>query len=760
MTEPSPFGLLLRSLRLGANLTLEALSVRSGVSERTIGDLERGASTSPQRRTVDALADGLGLDVAGQHAFLRAARARPRHTVAPPLPASVAPHRVFDFSGRTEEIQQALEILEGDPASGGHRPALVISGAPGIGKTTGALEILARSRLTELPTVFVSLDGFSAAPLTPLQIITTMLRQLQGAPEQPATDLETAARQWRAAVEISPVRILLDNAANESQVRPILSICAGDPLVVTSRRSLAGLEGVRRLRFGPLRRRDSIALLRHLMPQTDPDIDALNEIASLCDDIPLALRVVGNRIASRPGWTVDDLLRRMRTSEDRLRLLVAGDLAVETAISLSYEELDPRTAALFRWISLIDGKTFTAELAAVTIDSTEIGDVEFRLDDLTDLGLLEARGGDRYRLHDLLRLFARNRLGSVATDEEIEERRTHVGSWVLGTLERAGAWFEPNREPRGVARMGRGFITADSAGVWIRSEAEHWWPAYVDAAEHGQDDVVVDVADALHWFSDVWLAWGNWHRFFSLAVTSAQNLDDLRMEATQLGYVAWAEIVELGDRERAVLTGRAARSAAERAGDAGQIGWGNYYIGWACWLLNRLDDAQAAAAAAVAAFSSADDAAGIENADLLSTMIKNARGEHLAAIQEMESTLARVQSDTEQATSFMSLLVQSSAYLDLIHSYIAVGRYRDAVDASTTGMRIARSLDDDARVVMMLRRRIFAMIKAGDTDAALAEIDEALRMVGPGSSQAYIFTRFRDEIPDIRAGRLPASHLE
>jgi hypothetical protein len=730
------------------------------VSERTIGDLERGASTSPQRRTVDALADGLGLDVGGQHAFLRAARARPRRVIAPELPAAVAPHRVFDFSGRTEEIRQALQILEGDPAPGGHRPALIISGAPGIGKTTGALEILARGRLPDLPTVFVGLDGFSASPLTPLQIITTMLRQLQGGTEKPPADLDTAARQWRAAVDVAPVRILLDNAASESQVRPILSICAGDPIVVTSRRSLAGLEGVRRLRFGPLRRPDSIRLLRNLMPQTDPDLDALNEIASLCDDIPLALRVVGNRIASRPAWTVEDLLRRMRTSEDRLRLLVAGDLAVETAISLSYEELDPRTAALFRWISLIDGKTFTAELAAVTVHSSEIGDVEFRLDDLTDLGLLEARGGDRYRLHDLLRLFARNRLGATAEDDAIEERRAHIGSWVLGTLERAGAWFEPDREPRGVARIGRGFVTADSAGAWIRAEAEHWWPAYVDAAEHGEDDVVVDVADALHWFSDVWLAWGNWHHFFSLAVTAAQNLGDVRMEATHLGYVAWAEIMEVGDRERAVLTGRAALSAAERAGDPAQVGWANYYIGWASWLLNRLDEAETSAAIAAVAFSEAGDAAGVDNAGLLSTMIKNSRGEHVAAIEEMEATLGRVQSDSDQGTSFIGLLVQTGAYLDLIDSYIAVGRYKDAVHASATGIRIARSLDDDARIVMMMRRRIFAMIRAGESEAAVAEIDEALRMVGSGSSQAYIFRRFRDEIPEMRAGRLPASYLE
>ena len=152
----------------------------------------------------------------------------------------------------------------------------------------------------------------------------------------------------------------------------------------------------------------------------------------------------------------------MRTSEDRLRLLVAGDLAVETAISLSYDELDPRTAALFRWISLIDGRTFGAHLAAAAARSADLAEVESRLDDLTDLGMLEARGGDRYRLHDLMRLFGRSKLRMTVGPDEIARRRDHVRSWLLGSLERAGAWYEPMREPTALGRTGRGFVSAEA----------------------------------------------------------------------------------------------------------------------------------------------------------------------------------------------------------------------------------------------------------------------------------------------------------
>lgn len=756
MTEPSPFGLLLRSLRVGHNLTLEALAAQSGVSVRTIGDLERGASTSPQRRTVDALADGLGLDAADQHAFLRAARARPRAALAPDGPGAISPHRVFDFSGRDSEIDEALEILHGPRASDTQRPALIISGAPGIGKTTVAIEILERDRSSGRPAVFLGLDGFSSSPLSALQVMTAMLRQLPGAEQKPPADLGEARARWRAAVDIAPVTVLLDNVANEAQIRPILSICAGDVVVVTSRRSLAGLEGVRRLRLGPLRREESIAFLHRLIPQAASGEDALGEVAGLCDDIPLALRVVGNRIASRPAWTVDDLLGRMRTSEDRLRLLVAGDLAVEAAISLSYDELDPRTAALFRWISLIDGRTFGAHLAAAAVRSSDLAEVESRLDDLTDLGMLEARGGDRYRLHDLMRLFGRSKLRASVGPDEIARRGDHIRSWLLGTLERAGAWYEPQREPTALGRTGRGFASAEAAAAWIRTEAEHWWPAYTAAAEVGEDETVCDVADALHWYSDIWMTWGNWHRFYSLAASAAESLGDPAKEAAQLGYVAWAEIVEVGDREKAVVTARAALAAAMRAGDVAQQGWAHYYIGWASWTLDRLVEADAAAVAAIDAFTDAQETTGSENAQLLSSLIKSKRGQFLESIEEAEAALARVRS-AATADSVTGVITQYAACLELIDAYSAVGRHEDAMRIGEQGLALARALKDDTRVLLMMRRHIRVLIHAGEGEAAIAEADEALRLLGPGSSEAFIFARVRREVSLIGTPESPGA---
>jgi hypothetical protein len=117
----------------------------------------------------------------------------------------------------------------------------------------------------------------------------------------------------------------------------------------------------------------------------------------------------------------------------------------------------------------------------------------------------------------------------------------------------------------------------------------------------------------------------------------------------------------------------------------------------------------------------------------------------------MEATLARIQSEPE-ADSFHNLIAQWAAYLDLVDAYIAVGRNADAIRAGEIGIRIARSLNDEMRVALMMRRHIRALIEAGDSAAAMVEIDEALGMLGPGSSEAFIFARFRQEIASVQAG--------
>jgi transcriptional regulator with XRE-family HTH domain/tetratricopeptide (TPR) repeat protein len=729
MPVQPPLAELLRVLRSEADLTLEGLAERSGVSVRTLSDIERGVSLAPQTRTIDAIATGLGLTQENADALRQAARGgrggRGRISYDSGA-AAVAPHRVADFTGREREITELLSLLD-TPAiapSAVAASVVVLSGPPGVGKTTSALE--AMSRVESHPLVlWVDLDGFSANPLTPLQVLRRLLRQMPGVGEKVPAELGAAVRIWRSVTAQHPPTVLLDNAANESQVRAVLSLDVRGSVVVTSRRSLSGLESAHRVTMGPMSQEDSVALLARLIPAAQRQSGDLRELAQLCDYIPLALRIAGNRIASSPARQTADYLERLRREGHRLRMLVAGDLAVESAFALSYDDLDSATAALFRAVSIIEGSTFDARIAAA-ITGADLLDTEDRLDELNDLGLLEVRGGNRYRLHDLLRLFASDRLKQTVGDEAVNASRATLRSWLLGTLERAGAWFEPGRTPDEASEHGTSFPDDDTAQVWIRLEASHWWPAMQEAAAAGDHDVVVDVADSLHWFSELWADWGHWCEFFTLAVEASRALGDKRLEAMHLGYLVWASWAERGDNAESADIAREAIAAADASGDQSQIGWANFYLGVSLRRSGIFPEAMSAARVSLTAFQLAGDHDGAAQTLVLMAQCHDALGDHESAVREFERVLEH--SIRTQATThkMVQMVTQLTAYQMMTRSLTALDRHNEAVDAATRSVAVATEFGTGSRTASALRSRAVAHMAAGNLDAADLDISAAL----------------------------------
>jgi transcriptional regulator with XRE-family HTH domain len=342
-------GPLLRRMRTDTDLTLERLSALSGVSARALSDIERGMARGPQHRTVLALARALHLSPADQDALVAAARAGRRSAAPPPLPP--VPRDTADFTGRSSELAQLMSALVRG------RPVLV-SGPPGYGKT--ALAVRAAHRLRdEFPDqVFVELGGTAADPPPPAVVATRVLRALTGRtrpPDQVPGDL-------RRALAERPVLLVLDDAATESQVRGLQRAAGGTPVLVTSRRPLAGLDGVQRIAVDRLPAADARRLLAALVPAEGTTARDLARLAELCDHVPLALRIAGNRVASRPGWTAAGLVDRLAVRGCRLDTLTAGDLRLRTAISTSVDRLPTST----RRLSRLSGRTFgAASVAAV-----------------------------------------------------------------------------------------------------------------------------------------------------------------------------------------------------------------------------------------------------------------------------------------------------------------------------------------------------------------------------------------------------------
>ena len=426
------FGEVLRGHRRAARLTLEQLADASGVSARTLSDLERGRSKGPQHRTVTALADSLALDEGARQELLELARdGRLRDHWTRPSGLCELPRLVDDFTGRAAELIWMSELVYAAGAPGVGLAGLV-SGSGGMGKTTLAIRAAHLLRPSFPGGVFfIDLLGMSPQPASAADALRLLLRALGAAPEQIPDDAGERASVYRSLLRDRQALLVLDNAGSEEQVRPLLPGVGRSRALITSKRPLAGLEGVRRLGLGPLTLPEATELLAGILGQRAAHADepALSRLAELSEGMPLALRIIGNRLVSRPGWDPAELVARLADEEHRLDQFKAGDLKVATAFWMSYEQLADAARRVFRRLAAVPGRDFDAALAAVA------GEVPVEvawdaLDELVELGLLLDGSAGRYRFHDLVRLFARTRLEEEEPAADREALTARVTAWL------------------------------------------------------------------------------------------------------------------------------------------------------------------------------------------------------------------------------------------------------------------------------------------------------------------------------------------
>ncbi|NUT40908.1 MAG: tetratricopeptide repeat protein [Thermoactinospora sp.] len=576
---------MLRRHRRAARLTLEQLAEASGVSARTLSDMERGRSKGPQHRTVTALADALRLAGAEREQLIELAReGRLRDHWARPTGLCELPRSVDDFTGRSAELAWAAELVR----SAGAGPGLV-TGSAGLGKSTLAVRA-AHTLRPDFPdgVFFLDLFGMSPEPLPSDEALGMLLRALGLADQQVPSDIAERASLYRSLLRERRVLVVLDNAASEEQVRPLLPGGGPARALVTSRRLLAGLEGVRRLSLGPLPPMEATELLTGILKDRGtPDADpALWELAELCGGLPLALRIAGNRLASRPGWNAADFAARLADEERRLDQLSAGDLKIATAFGLSYDQLAEATRRVFRRLALVPGRDFDAALSSVA-GGTSIAGAWDALDELVDLGLLQDGASGRYRFHDLVLLFARERLREEESPADRDAVVDAVISWLLRMAVTAGRWFGPDHPDPGLP----GPSSVQEADLWLRVNVDNWLGALRQAASLGRHANVVDFAMTLIHFSNRWMHAVHWHDVFVLGAQSAAALGDLTHQAAQLNAQAGVHLMSGGDLEAALRHTAEAMELAVRAGSTEEIASSHHYAAGALRRLGRLDEA-------------------------------------------------------------------------------------------------------------------------------------------------------------------------
>ncbi|WP_433512317.1 BTAD domain-containing putative transcriptional regulator [Nonomuraea sp. CA-143628] len=322
---------------------------------------------------------------------------------------SEAPPDISDFTGR----QAVLDwIVARVPAPGGSAPApgggvlaggapvhLVLHGPPGCGKSAVAVRA---ATMIDLP------DGRLYASLRdrpPGAVLEDLLRSL-GCPDGavPAA-FEERVRLYRGMTATRSLLVVLDDATDEAQVRPLLPTGPGSLTLVTSRSPLAGLEAARAYELGVFEPDEAVAMLAEVVgrERVGAEPEAADRIVRLCGGLPLALRIAGSRLARKPGWTLDHLAGRLGDERRRLDELSAGDLAVRGSLALGYHGLADSERRLLRRLGALSAPDFASW--ALGADLEPLAEAGL----LQSLGLDES-GGERYGWHDLTRLYAAERL--------------------------------------------------------------------------------------------------------------------------------------------------------------------------------------------------------------------------------------------------------------------------------------------------------------------------------------------------------------
>src|SRR5580700_10684191 len=238
------FGEVLRGHRRMARLTLEQLAEGSGVSTRTLSDMERGRSKGPQQRTVTALADALALEADARQELAELARhGRLRDHWTRPAGLCELPRLVDDFTGRAAELVWLSELVYAESAPGAGLVGL-ITGSGGMGKTTLAIRA-AHALRASFPggVFFLDLFGMSPRPAAAADALRLLLRALGVADEQIPGDVPGRASVYRSLLRDRHALVVLDNAGSEEQVRPLLPGDGASRALITAKRTLAGLEG-------------------------------------------------------------------------------------------------------------------------------------------------------------------------------------------------------------------------------------------------------------------------------------------------------------------------------------------------------------------------------------------------------------------------------------------------------------------------------------------------------------------------------------
>ncbi len=432
--------------------------------------------------------------------------AMPRQLLAPPA----------HFTARAGELALIDGIVGAGPDA--ERPRLVVlSGPGGVGKTALALRWAhsAGDRFAD-GQLYIDLAGFSSdEPVDPGDALGQFLRALGVAPQQVPVTLKEQAALYRSLTSRLSLLVLLDNAYSSAQARVLIPASPRSVVLVTSRSRLTGLvgAGARLVEVQPLTEQPAVSLLASTIGRARiaSEPDGATTLVRLCGGLPIAICLAAARLAARPRWSVARVVSELVDEHGRLAALSAlsgpatepdmGELSVQASFDLSYRLLPAGTATLYRRVGLHPGREFGPAVGAAALDRP-LAETDPLFGELVEANLVEEIREDRFRLHDLLRLHARQCTATDDTAADRDDAQRRMLEWYLAAAMAADRIVTPYRtrlpyefgsRPDGLPTMS-GW---DAAIDWLDDERVNLVAAVRVGLEHGWFPLAWQLADMM-----------------------------------------------------------------------------------------------------------------------------------------------------------------------------------------------------------------------------------------------------------------------
>ncbi|MEV0678568.1 BTAD domain-containing putative transcriptional regulator [Actinosynnema sp. NPDC050436] len=652
---------------------------------------------------------------------------QPEEPAATQRPSQL-PFAVADFTGRRDEVDRIRELLvDGTTAS----RLCTVYGKPGAGKSTLAMHVAHEVR-ESFPDgqLYASLRGVQAVRADSGEVLAGFLRAL-GVPDTAVpADLAECEQLYRSLLADRRVLVVLDDAADEQQVRPLLPGGRACAALISGRERLSALDGARHLELPVFEPGEAVDLLTRVIgaERVSAEREAADEIVRLCGRLPLALRIAGGRLAARPQWSLARLVERLGVKRRVLRELTLGDLEVRGSLALSYDGLAERERTALRRLGLLDVSSFSGRLVATVLD-TDVDTAEEVLERLVDAQLVDlaacsGRGVLRYQVHDLTRAFAHERGEAEESADEVRSVAARVAEYFLALVRTAGSRMpHAGLDPLEHARPVEGHDEAlTDPEAWFEIELSMLVSLVERLGELDLVEPATRLAAALcsSQFS-VRNLFAQWWRTHSAALAAARRTGDRAGEARMLYGLGWLRYEQDRFDEAADYYRQAVRVYEAAGGGAGAMGAARTRVALSTVQRERgqLAEARASLDLAIAELGELDRSGLMAHAVHELGRVLTEQGDLDAARQAGERAVIAYRRDGDLRNEAMA-----SRTLGIVHR--AAGRLDEAALHISASVTRLHRLGDRLMSAYAVQALAKVRIRQGRGDAVRSELLECL----------------------------------